>query len=54
MIIMDKQLNARQTGIVDGELDLLDFQENVNALWNYWKTQFITARREKITLNPGQ
>lgn len=35
------------TGIVDGEIDLLDFNENTKVLWGYWVKELDRAKHKR-------
>jgi len=38
---------APLTGIVDGEIDLFDFNENIDVLWKYWVNELSRAKNKR-------
>jgi hypothetical protein len=43
----ETKMVAPLTGIVDGEIDLFDFNENIEVLWKYWIKEWNRAKNRR-------
>jgi hypothetical protein len=43
----EAKILAPLTGIVDGEIDLFDFNENTDVLWKYWVKELSRAKNRR-------